>query len=52
MSYLLLLHSPSFFIPFLKHFFSLQCWHWFLGSLFYTAAGVEGKEQKKDQEKG
>ena len=22
--------SPSFLIPFLKHFFSRQCWHWFL----------------------
>ena len=21
---------PSLFIPILKHFFSLQCWHWFL----------------------
>ena len=22
--------SPSFLIPFLKHFFNRQCWHWFL----------------------
>ena len=25
---------PSFLIPFLKHFFNRQCWHWFLEDWF------------------
>lgn len=42
------LHLPSFFIPALKHFFSLQYLHWFLLSLSITHCRLNlGRDEKR-----